>query len=165
MPPENEQGRLLREQAAVLASAVTDMAEQMRNVSSGLGSLQVYGRRSRTMILVTIISLVIDLTLTVALTIVTFNVISSNQKINVSFGSIDCLTNSVNAVLHESSAYDDVSIRVLNLKEQALVLDVSSQAKKWSAAEHVASRARFLDDIASIKKIAIPPRPVFSAPC
>src|ERR1700722_8576823 len=165
MPPENEQGRLLREQAAILASAVNDMSEQMGNVSNGLSSLQIYGRRSRTMILVTIISLVIDLSLTVALTIVTFNVIASNQKINVSFGSINCLTNAVTAILHESSAYDNASIRVLNLKEQALVLDVSSQATTGSAAEHVASRTCYLEDIAAINKIAIPPRPVFSAHC
>jgi spore coat protein U-like protein len=165
MPLENEQGRLLSEQAAILASAVSDMSEQMGKVSNGLSSLTVYGHRNRTMILVTIISLVIDLSLTVALTIVTFNVISSNQKINVSFGSINCLTNAVTATLHESSAYDDVSIRVLNLKEQALVLDVSSQANNGSAAEHVASRTRYLDDIAAINKIAIPPRPVFSAHC
>jgi hypothetical protein len=165
MPPENEQDRLLREQAAVLSSAVNDMSEQMGNVSSGLASLQIYGRRNRTMILVTIISLVIDLSLTVALTIVTFNVIASNQKINVSFGSINCLTNAVTTTLHESSAYNDASIRVLNLKEQALVQDVSSQANNSSAAEHVAARTRYLDDIAAINKIAIPPRPVFTARC
>src|SRR6202044_4141431 len=122
MPPEDEQGRLLSEQAAILASAVSGMSEQMGKVSNGLASLRIYGHRNRTMILVTIISLVIDLSLTVALTIVPFNVISSNQKINVSFGSINCLTNAVTATLHESSAYDDDSIRVLNLKEQALVL-------------------------------------------
>src|SRR3984885_8550862 len=114
MPPENEQGRLLSEQAAILASAVTDMSEQMGNVSNGLASLRIYGHRNRTMILVTIISLVIDLSLTVALTIVTFNVIASNQKINVSFGSINSLTNAETKILHESSAYNDASIRVLN---------------------------------------------------
>ena len=165
MAPENEQDRLLREQAAVLATAVNDMSEQMGNVSNGLASLQMYGRRNRTMILVTIISLVIDLSLTVALTIVTFNVIASNQKINVSFGSINCLTNAVTTILHESSAYDDTSIRVLNLKEQALVIDVSSQANNGSTAEHDAARTRYLADIVAINKIAIPPRPVFNTHC
>jgi len=165
MAPENEKDRLLREQAAILATAVNDMAEQMGKVSNGLSSLRVYGHRNRTMILVTIISLVIDLSLTVALTIVTFNVIASNQKINVSFGSINCLTNAVTKILHESSAYNDASIRVLNLKEEALVIDVSSQANNGSAAEHVASRTTYLADIAAINKIAIPPRPVFNAHC
>ncbi len=61
MLPENDTDRLLREQAAALATAVNGMSEQMGNVSKGLASLQKYGHRNRTMIIVTIISLVIDL--------------------------------------------------------------------------------------------------------
>jgi hypothetical protein len=165
MSPENQQDRLLREQAAALSTAVNDMSEQMGNVSSGLVSLQVYGRRSRTMILLTIISLVIDLSLTVALTIVTLNVIASNQRINVSVGSINCLTIAISGVMRRSSAYNDASIAVLNLKEGALLRDVSSQLGHVSAAEHHASQVRYLADIAAINKIAIPPIPVFNPHC
>jgi hypothetical protein len=165
MPPENEQDRLLREQAAALSAAVKDMSEQMGNVSNGLVFLQAYGRRSRIMIVVAIISLLIDLSLTAALTIVTFNVITNNQRTNANVGSINCLTNRVSERLREASAYNDASIGVLNLKERALAKDVSSQMNNTSAAEHHAAQITYLADINAIDRITIPPRPVFNPHC
>jgi hypothetical protein len=165
MSPENEQDRLLREQAAVLSTAVNDMSEQMGNVSNGLVSLQSYGRRTRRMILLTIISLAIDLSLTIGLTFVTFNVISSNQRIDASVGSIHCLANAIAEVLPERSAYTGTSIAVLNLKAKALARDVSLQVSNTSPAARHAAQIRYLADIAAANKIRIPPLPVFDPHC
>jgi hypothetical protein len=165
MPPENEPGRLLREQAAVLSAAVNDMSEQLGNVANGLVSLQSYGHRNRRMIVVTIISLVIDLSLTVALTIVTFNVIANNQKTNANIESIHCLTNRISESIHEDSAYNDASIAALNLKTKALAKDVSLQINNTSAAERHAAQLTYLTDINAIDRIKTPPRPVFNPHC
>jgi hypothetical protein len=165
MSPENEQGRLLREQAAVLSAAVNDMSEQMSSVSHGLASLQTYGRRNRMMILVTIISLVIDVSLTVGLSFVTFNAIASNQRINASVGDINCLTNAIVKILPRRSSYTAASIAVLNLKAEALAKEVTSQVLNSSDAEKHAAQVQYLADIAAINKIKIPPRHVFSPHC
>jgi hypothetical protein len=165
MPPKNEQDSLLREQAAVLSAAVNDMSEQLGNVSKGLVSIQSYGHRNRRMIVVTIISLVIDLSLTAALTIVTFNVIANNQKTNANIGSIHCLTNTISESLHEDSAYNDASIAVLNLKAKALAKDVSSQINNTSTAERHAAQLTYLTTINAIDRMKIPPRPVFDPHC
>jgi hypothetical protein len=165
VPNGNEQDRLLREQAAVLSAAVNDMSKQMGNVSNGLVSLQSYGHRSRRMILVTITSLVIDLTLTVALTIVTLNVIDSNQRINASVGSINCLTHAIAEVLPQRWASFETSIAVLNLKAKALAKDVSSQVNNSSAVEHHRAQIQYLVDIAAVNRIKIPPLPVFNTHC
>ena len=117
------------------------------------------------MIIVTIISLVIDLSLTVALTIVTFNVIASNQRINVSVGSIHCLTNAIAEVLPQRWASFETSIAVLDLKAKALAKDVSSQVNDSSAAEHHRAQIQYLADIAAASKIRIPPLPVFNPHC
>jgi hypothetical protein len=117
------------------------------------------------MILQTIISLVIDVTLTVALTIVTFNVIVSNERINASVASIHCLTNTISESLHETSAYNDASIAVLNLKAKALAKDVSAQINNTSVAEHHAAQITYPADINAIDKMTVPPRLVFNPHC
>ena len=141
------------------------MSEQLGGVSKGLASLQTYGRRNRTMIIVTIISLVIDLALTVVLAIVTSNVINNNQKINASVGSIDCLTQAIAEVLPKRSAFYDTSIFVLDRKSGALAKDVLAQVTHSSVAARHAAQVRYLADIAAIDRTKIPPLPVFNPHC
>ena len=165
MPPKNDSDRLLREQASTLATAVDGMSEQIGNVSKGLVSLQKYGRRNRTMIIVTIISLVLDLCLTVALAVVTANVIDNNQRINASVGSIKCLTKATAEALPERSAFYDTSIAVLDRKSTALAKDVLAQVTNSSAVERHVAQVRYLADIAAIDKTKIPPLPGFNPNC
>jgi hypothetical protein len=165
MLPENDQNRLLREQALALSTAVNGMSDQLGNVSKGLASLRTYGQRNRTMILVTITSLVIDVAITVALAVVTSNVIDNNQRINASVGTIDCIIKDIAKVQRGRSAFYDTSIAALNRKSGALARDVSAQVTNSSAAERHAAQVRYLADIAAIDKTKIPPLPVFNPRC
>ena len=165
MLPENDPDRLLREQASALSTAVSGMSEQLSNVSKGLGALRTYGHRNRTLILVTITSLVIDLALTVVLTVVTSNVINNNQKINANVGIINCINKAISDVLFQRSNFNNISIAVLDRKSEALARDVAAQVTNSSAAERYRAQVRYLADIAAIDKIPIPRPPVFNPHC
>ena len=165
MPPENEKDRPLREQAKVLSAAVNDMSKQIGNLTNGLIFLRKYGHRNRMLIIVTVMSLLIELSLIVALTIVTLNVIATNHRTSANVGSINCLTREITESLLQISAYNDVSIAVLNLKAKALAKDVTTQTENESVATHNMARIRYLADVAAIDKIKIPPRPVFDPHC
>lgn len=164
MHPENDPDRLLREQASALATAVSGMSEEMRNVSRGLASLRRYGHRNRTMIIVTIISLVIDVAITIVLAVVTSTVINNNQKINASVGSINCLTHAIAEVLPKRSAFYN-SMVVLDRKSEALAKDVLAQVANSSPAVRHVAQVRYLADIAAIDKTVIPSLPVFHPRC
>jgi hypothetical protein len=165
MPPKNNPCRLLREQASALATAVDNMSDQMGNVSKGLVSLHAYGRRNRTLIMVTFISLLVDLCLTVVLAFVTANVIGNNQRINASVESINCLTDAITDVLPKRSAFYDTNIAVLNRKSTALADDILAQVTNSSAAARHTAQVRYLADIAAINKTVIPALPVFNPHC
>ena len=165
MIPENDPDRLLREQASALSTAVSGMSEQLGNVSKGLASLQTYGRRNRTIILMIITSLVLDLALTAVLTVVTSNVIDNNQRMNANVGSIDCITKAIEDVQHGRSAFYNASIAALNRKSAALAKNVSVQVNNGSATERRKAQVQYLADIAAINKIAIPALPVFNSHC
>jgi len=158
MTPDNDPPRMLREQAAALATAVNGMSERISDLSRGLSSLQKYGRRNRMMIIAAIISLAIELFLVAALAVISSNIINSNHRIN-------CFTNAITKALPERSAFFDTSMAVENLKSAALAKEVSAQASSSSAAERQAAQAQYLADIVTINRIPIPPLPVFNPHC
>jgi hypothetical protein len=165
MLPENDPDRLLREQASALATAVDGMSDQLGSVSKGLVSLRTYGHRNRALIIVTIISLVLDLCLTVALAVVTANVIDNNQKINASVGSINCLIEATARALPTRTISNNDRIAVLNRKDEALAKDVLAQVTNSSAAARRTAMVQYLANIAAIDKTVIPPLPVFNPHC
>jgi hypothetical protein len=109
MTPENDQQRTLREEAAALATEVSGLSEQLGDVSRGLSSLQKYGHRNRMLIIVTIISIVIELSLMAALAIVTSKVINNNHRSNANFSTLNCFTKAIAEVLPERSAFYSIS--------------------------------------------------------
>jgi len=113
------------------------------------------------LIIVTIVSLLLDISLTIALSIVTATVIDNNQKIDASVKNVNCLT----YVVNEHSTVNHLTISVLDQRISALAKSVSAQANASSAVERHRAQAQYLADIARINKIVIPPLTAFRANC
>jgi hypothetical protein len=149
----------LREQAAVLATSVENMAAGLGDVSKNLASVQRYGHRNRVLILTTIASLVLDVMLTVTIAIVASNVLESNHKIAFTSANINCVNSIISGIRQtQKQRSDSIDMKFSLMHQQISILARSlyAQGHIGSAAERRRVLDQYMADITKLSRIPIP---------
>ena len=155
--PLGEHQKLLA-QTLQLTAAANELATEISQV-------RVYGRHNRTYIWALVVSFLLDISLTVALTFVALSVGSSNTRTAQSLATGLCVEKALEDVLKERSAHYDAAIAQLNEVVAANQKDVTDQIASATPAGRLAAQAAY---IAALKRIGvekIPPLPTFNPHC